>query len=150
MRPIIALVLLATLAACQPQDPDGAPAPPPADAPPPAPVQAQAPAPAPPADFAGDLDAVGTEPFWSLAIRKDRLTLSRPDQPDVTAPAGTPRIEADSAVWTTPAMTVALSKAECSDGMSDRKFGLIAQVTLGTTMLSGCAARAGATPPSDD
>jgi uncharacterized membrane protein len=48
-----------------------------------------------------------------------------------------------SAVWTAPAMTVTLSKGECSDGMSDRKFPLVAKVTLGADLLAGCAEAAG-------
>jgi uncharacterized membrane protein len=151
MRPIIALALLAALAACSPQDPDGNAAPPPADAPPPAP-EAKATTPTGPAlaaDFMGDIDALGTEPFWSLTIRKDVLMLTRPDQSDVLAPAGTPVMQGDKAVWTTPSLVVSLAKADCSDGMSDRKFPLTAQVTLGSTVLKGCAAKAGAAPAAE-
>lgn len=148
MRPVIALALLASLCACQPQDPDGQAAIPPADAPPPAPEAAAAPAVVLPTEFSGDLDAVGTEPFWSLAIRKDTLTLSRPDAPDLIAPAGPPRMQGASAVWTSPAMTVTLSKADCSDGMSDRKFPFAAQVRLGANVLDGCAAGAAGARPS--
>jgi len=151
MRPIIAagfaLALAVALSACQPQDPDGAVATPPADAP-----AAPAPPPALPAAFAGDIDAVGTEPFWSVSIRKDALTLSRPDDPDVAAAPGVPKIEAGKAVWTQAAggkpLVVTLTIGPCTDGMSDRTFPLAAQVKFGDLTLDGCAARTGEAPKS--
>jgi len=148
MRPIIAAALSLALAACQPQAPDGAPAPAPADAP--APAAAQTPS-ALSAALQGDLDAVGTEPFWSLSVRAGELTLTRPDQPEVKAEATLAHVSAGRAVWTAEVggapFVVTIWEAACSDGMSDRSFPLSAEVTLGGTNLKGCAAKAGAAPP---
>ena len=67
MRAVLLALAAVSLAACQPQAPDGSVAQPPADAPAPAPA---APAPPPaaalPAAFQGDLDAHGPEPFWGV------------------------------------------------------------------------------------
>ena len=139
MRPIIAAAALLALAACEPQAPDGAPAPPPADAPAP---PADAPVPLP-ADFAGDLKLVGTEPFWGASIAKGTVTLTRPDHPDVVAPAATPRMEGDRAVWSQhageDAFVVTLWKQDCSDGMSDRVYRFFAEIWIDGETLKGCA-----------
>src|SRR3954468_16343060 len=61
---------------------------------------ADAPASAPPGpDFSGDFQLVGTEPFWGGRIQSDGLTLSRPDQPDVSAANPGVRVEGGAGVW---------------------------------------------------
>ncbi len=137
-----ALAVLA-LWGCQPQSPDGAPAPPPADAPPEPPK---------PKVFSGDLDARGTEPFWAVSIRADKITLTRPD-PDKPVAAANPGVVEDgrNAVWSTMAdgkpFIVTLSEEEpCSDGMSDLQYPYKAVVTLGDLTFRGCANRTGLAP----
>ena len=96
------------------------------------------------------LRCFGTEPFWSLAARDSRLVLSLPDAPDLSLPL---RSVLDTGVFRDPRrailadegaerlMLVATPKA-CSDGMSDRAYGLEATVVRegegGTQMLAGC------------
>lgn len=146
MRSIV-LASLLLLAACAPQAPDGSTAPPPADAPPPAAAPAATPI---PEEFSGDLDARGTEPFWGLQIRDTQITLQRPDHPAAVGPNPGLVMKGGKAVWETQAgtdrLTVTLSLAACSDGMSDLKYDYAAEVVLGSETLKGCAGKANAMP----
>lgn len=137
-----ALPLLFLLAACQPQAPDGPPVPPPSDAPPPA---AGVPAAPRVSDFGQPLRALGTEPFWAVDIVDGtRLTLKRPDQPDTIFEAPGATIIPGRAVWMARAadartMTLTLFVSDCSDGMSDRRYPMTAEVELSGETLRGCA-----------
>ena len=51
------------------------------------------------ADYHSDLNLTGTEPFWGVQIRKDRITLSRPDHPDITAPNPGVSVSGETASW---------------------------------------------------
>ena len=140
---ILAAAALA-LAACHPtaQDSSGRTSAAPADSPA-APVE-PASAPAVPetainADFAGPLQAAGTEPFWGLSIREDGLTLTRPDHPALQVANPGPAHEGKAAVWTTPGLKATLTPVHCSDGMSDRDYPYAAVVVVGTETLKGCA-----------
>ncbi len=121
------------------------PAPPPVEAPPPPPPpSAAAPAPAESA-FTGDFDLAGTEPFWNLKIRRNGLTLARLGHSDLTAPNPGFNEFGSTAMWNATAgqsrMTVTVTKAACTDGMSDRAYPYAAKVTVWGATLSGCAAR---------
>lgn len=145
-----ALPILAALAlgACQPQTPDGQPAQPPADAPP-----AEAAAPSAPATaelpdaFKGDLHVVGTEPFWSAQVRETQITFT---QMDAAAPATGPNngatMQEGKAVWETlasgkPLKITLTQQPGCSDGMSDLKLPLAAQVVYDGKTFTGCASK---------
>lgn len=149
MRRLVALAALLSLSACSPRNDGGVAAQEPASAPPPAPVASATP-PAPPAPtppdplFAGDLDALGTEPFWSVEVRAASLTLKRPDHPDVAVTHGGPEAQGNAAVFSggqgAGALRLTLRKATCSDGMSDRTYPLTAELEAGGETLKGCAA----------
>ena len=145
MRSIV-LASLLVLAACAPQAPDGSNAPPPADAPA-TPPPAASPI---PEEFAGDMEARGTEPFWGLQIRDTQITLQRPDHPNAVGNNPGLVMKDGKAVWETQAgadrLVVTLSLAACSDGMSDLKYAYAAEVVLGTETLKGCAGKTGAMP----
>lgn len=150
MRPVIALAAAVLLAACEPQAPDGSTAAPPADAPDTAPAPAAAEI---PAAFEGDLDARGTEPFWAVQVRPTQITLMRPDHADVVAPNPGPVMLADRAVWTVPTAageTLVLSlwaQPDCSDGMSDLRYPLAAELKVGTAEpMQGCGAKTAEMP----
>ena len=101
---------------------------------------ADAPASAPPGpDFSGDFQLVGTEPFWGGRIQSDGLTLSRPDQPDVSAANPGVHVEGDTGVWGVGGLVFKLRPEPCSDGMSDRQYDYSAQVTINGQTLKGCA-----------
>lgn len=90
----------------------------------------------------------GTEPFWNLAREGDVLTYSTPEGSDgytITSRSGSENrrdsfhLVAEGA----GAPLVAILETEaCSDGMSDREFGISVQLLLGvggeTRQLSGC------------
>jgi uncharacterized membrane protein len=146
LLPLLAPALV-VLASCQPQGPDGAPAPPPAAAPKPAPSAAPA-----GMDISQPITARGTEPFWALVVAGGtRLTLKRPDHADVMFQAPGAAIEAGRAVWVARAadgqqLTLTLYASDCSDGMSDARYPMAAEVVMLNESLSGCAAKTAELP----
>ena len=139
MRRIVALSVTAfLLAACSPEAPGGGEAQPPADAPAPTPPPAADPG----AAFRVDFSARGNEPFWGVDIKGSSIVLTRPDAPAATATNAALAATDSQAIWTaqsgaTP-VTVTLTKGDCSDGMSDLKYGYSAQVVWGAETLKGC------------
>ena len=147
MRASILIAALA-LAACQPQAPDGSLAQPPADAPP-LPAEPASP-PATPAAFQGDIDAHGTEPFWAVEIRQTQISFKTPDA-SIVFPAGGMAVADGAAVWEStagdkPIKITLREQPGCSDGMSDLKYPLAAEVALGGTTYKGCAAKTSEKP----
>ena len=147
MRRIIVLSAAAILlVACSPEAPGGGEAPPPADAP------ASGPAPAvdPAAAFKVDFSARGNEPFWGVDIKGTDIVLTRPDALAATATNAGLATTASQAIWTAQAgatpVTVTLTKGDCSDGMSDLKYGYTARVVWGAETLEGCGFPTAAQP----
>ena len=95
-------------------------------------------------DFAGDLNALGTEPFWAIKIRADGLTFSRPGAKDVKSANPGPVIENDRATWTIAdgpiPFKLTLTTGGCSDGMSDRHYTMNAVLAFEDKTMYGCAA----------
>jgi uncharacterized membrane protein len=148
MRTVLLALAAVSLAACQPQAPDGSVAQPPADAPPPA--RTPAAAPVLPAAFQGDLDAHGTEPFWSVKIREAQIEFSTPDA-NIAFPNKGGRVVDGKVVWEStegarPIKVTLSEQAGCSDGMSDLKYPLAAEVALGGTTYKGCAVKTAEKP----
>ncbi|HEY9236917.1 MULTISPECIES: COG3650 family protein [Phenylobacterium] len=150
MKRLLLTISAAILAsACQPQGPDGSPAKPPADAP--APQTSPATAPELPEAFRGDLDVLGTEPFWGVQIRETQISYSTPEPSDTaTGPNKGGVMQGASAVWDSvlgdKPLRIILTEGECSDGMSDLKYPLTATVTLGDKTLKGCAVKTAEKP----
>lgn len=145
MRASLPLAVFLLLAACQPQSPDGKPAPPPADAPP------ATPPPVTSIDISKPITARGTEPFWALTIDGKALRLTRPDHPDLVAEAPGAALSEGRAIWIARAadgrqMTVTLYASTCSDGMSDLKYPMSAEVVMLNEELRGCAAKTAELP----
>lgn len=93
------------------------------------------------------LTCIGTEPFWSLQIDPDagetRFQTPEDEAPHIAPVAtvwpGQPW-SATAAVALPDGLAV-LTPAECSDGMSDRSYGIAADLFLSgpkTSRLSGC------------
>jgi uncharacterized membrane protein len=129
-----ALTAVLLLAACKP----AAEATKTAATPAPAPVTANADGP-----FAGEFNALGTEPFWAVEIREKTLKLSGPDRADLIVPNPGPRVEGLKALWPGKGLVVVLTEGACSDGMSDRTYPYFAEVTTTDATLKGCATRPG-------
>lgn len=119
MKTFVPLLLAASLGAC-------------ANLPPPPPRQvATAP-----------YRALGTEPFWGLAIDDRNLTFTAPDAQPVVQPK--PRVIVGFAgeIYQTPRINVNIVHASCSDGMSDRTYPDKVQVTVDGRRFSGCGGEA--------
>ena len=100
-------------------------------------------------DLSQPLRALGTEPFWGVAITPEALVYSGVDRPEQRASNPGPEVQGTTAVYATAtdtgaAMVVTIIATECSDGMSDRVYPLTARVELGEETLNGCAQSAAA------
>ncbi|MBW4523805.1 MAG: hypothetical protein KME18_01225 [Phormidium tanganyikae FI6-MK23] len=90
---------------------------------------------------------VGNEPFWSVAIDKSGITYSTPEPQKITFPYVAPlsaqgRPADNVRVYRLQGRsngTLMIRKGECSDTMSDRKYGYSATLVLGNTVKEGCA-----------
>lgn len=139
MRHALPILAALALSACQPQAPDGKLAAAPADAP--APVAAL------PGAFQGDLHVVGTEPFWSAQVREKEIAFNLMDPAtNVTGPNNGAVTQDGKAVWETlvggkPLKLTLTQQAGCSDGMSDLKFPLAAEIVYGDKTFKGCASK---------
>lgn len=93
-------------------------------------------------DYRQPMRLTGTEPFWGVQIG-DKITLQRPDYPNLVVANAGPSINGDVAVWNARDITIRLEpQAGCSDGMSDNRYPYAARVTVKGEVLKGCAARA--------
>jgi uncharacterized membrane protein len=96
-------------------------------------------------DLGKPMRALGTEPFWGIEMRPQELVFTGVDRPEFHAPNPGARIEGEIAVIAARdprglALTIKLTPAKCSDGMSDWVYPLEAEVQLGPETLKGCAA----------
>lgn len=140
MRFVLVPLALVALAGCQPPNPDG--------------KAADAPAAAKPAamDISRPITARGNEPFWAITITDGaKFRLQRPDHPDLIAEAPGAAMSPDGATWVAKGakgeqLTVTLRPGECSDGMSDLKYPMSAEVVLLHESLYGCAANTSELP----
>jgi uncharacterized membrane protein len=82
--------------------------------------------------------ALGTEPFWNLAIDGRSIVFSRPDAQPVVQPSPQPIIAFAGEIYRTQRIDVNIVHARCSDGMSDRVYPDKVQVTVDGTRYEGC------------
>ncbi len=90
--------------------------------------------------------ARGTEPFWALEVRSDRVQFSRMGIDSTVYPYAPPDFDADGrAVYRTkrfsadPLLTLVIERGDCSDGMSDQRYPGSALLTRGDSTWRGCA-----------
>ena len=147
MRHALPILAALALAACQPQAPDGKPASAPADAPPVVDAAPAAAAGVLPDAFKGDLHVVGTEPFWSAQVREKEIAFNLMDPAtNQTGPNNGAVFQDGKAVWETviggkPLKLTLVEQPGCSDGMSDLKFPLAAEIVYGDKTFKGCASK---------
>lgn len=91
-----------------------------------------------------NLRCIGTEPFWNIAVDGDRLIFNTPEERDVSHPIravrGAQGFRDPTRAIIADGVTLVAVPQICSDGMSDRVFGLRALV-VGTDeprLMSGC------------
>ena len=137
MKPAVALVSL-LLAACStppPVDASRVPATPGA-----APMVKRA------AGDAGDplrvVRIFGNEPFWNVNVEGDRLVYSTPDDPAGVQLQGRRRAIPGgleiAGSHDGRAFVLTVVEGECSDGMSDETYRLVAKFRFGDIDVSGC------------
>ncbi|MBN8552134.1 MAG: hypothetical protein J0L52_04455 [Caulobacterales bacterium] len=95
-------------------------------------------------DLTGDISVLGTEPLWSVGFEGQEMSYSGLDRPEQTAPRPAPVVSETAAIWTATTeagnlLVVTLSLGDCSDGMSDRSYPLVAEVVISGETLNGCA-----------
>ena len=82
--------------------------------------------------------ALGTEPFWSLSIERDRMTFDVNDEPPVTVVRPARETVANGYRYRTPRMVVDIVRVDCNDGMTDRTFEHEVTVRLDGRRFEGC------------
>ena len=91
------------------------------------------------------LRAVGTEPFWGARIDGRCVTYSHPDDQQGTrvwtkyAPRSGGGGSWTGALGGKPFVLVTRPQANCSDGMSDRRYPIAVALTVGGEQRQGCA-----------
>lgn len=100
--------------------------------------------------FPDKLKALGTEPFWSLAIDGGAVAYSTAERPTPVT-ASVARIEQGDGLELAGTIggrpiNVRVVPETCSDGMSDRSYPYAVTVAIGTERLRGCAHPAQTTP----
>jgi putative lipoprotein len=90
--------------------------------------------------------ARGTEPFWSVEVRSDRVQFSRLGADSAVFPYAPADFDADGrAVYRTkrfgadPLLMLVIERGDCSDGMSDQRYPGRAVLTHGDSTWRGCA-----------
>ena len=91
--------------------------------------------------------ALGTEPFWSIAVEPGTLTWSSPESPSGTLFRATAKQDGAAIVYSGilsgQPLRLRIEPGTCSDGMSDQVYPYSATVTRSTEVLKGCARLAG-------
>lgn len=83
--------------------------------------------------------ALGTEPFWSVAVENGRMIYTDPEgrRIDVRAPA--PSMTRFGRRYQSRRLTMIITPGhECSDGMSDRRYRDTVRVIVDGRRLDGC------------
>ena len=88
--------------------------------------------------------AFGTEPFWNVRVDGDTLVFTTPDDQTGRTLNGTYALQRDGSVYYTGsdgaiAFNLHIANGECSDGMSDNVYELIAEFRYGVMDYKGCA-----------
>ncbi|GAA0731047.1 COG3650 family protein [Sphingomonas japonica] len=82
--------------------------------------------------------AIGTDPFWSLAIEGSTMRFEGVGLATLTLPRPEPRTSFNGHRYTTQRMTVDITHGACGDGMSDRVYPDTVAVTVDGRTYNGC------------
>ncbi|MDM9645055.1 hypothetical protein [Rhizobium sp. S163] len=104
-----------------------------------------------PKEIWGEVNVLGTGPFWALSIREGQITFSRAGKNDViTINPGPMAMTEDSATWTITHppqhYTLTVTRETCVDGSSAKRYDLAAKLVFQGRTLYGCAASVAALP----
>ena len=90
--------------------------------------------------------ALGTEPFWSVTIRDGRMIYEDSEQRRVAVADFRHRTTFNGHRYESPRLTLDVTHAECSDGMSNNVYRDTVRVTVDGRELEGCGTEV--TPPA--
>lgn len=90
--------------------------------------------------------ATGTEPFWRLTMDAQTITLEEPGQRPIKVPRPPAQPSFHGERFVTRGMNVDLTRAHCSDGMSDQVYRDMVMVQVGQRTLRGCGSPVAAPP----
>ena len=82
--------------------------------------------------------ALGTEPFWNVAIAGRRARIGEPGRRDMVVAVGHPERRPRGWHWRSRALTITTERAACSDGMSDRVYPDRVTIVWRGRRLEGC------------
>ena len=106
-------------------------------------IQATTSATQPPAEPVKQLQALGTEPFWSLDVLPGKLRYSSPDNLEGTQFTSTEAKDGKATRYTGQlegkTVILRIEPGTCSDGMSDTVYPYKATFTWGERTEQGCA-----------
>ena len=92
--------------------------------------------------------AVGTEPGWALTIENGLIRyVGDYGKTRVTTTAPMPRPSFNGRRYVTPRITIDITRGECSDGISDRRYPERVTVTVGRHTVRGCGGDPIVAPP---
>ncbi len=96
----------------------------------------------PPGDYGlqGNYRAIGTEPFWDIAIGRDLVFTDRGNDFAVAEPAPVPIRGVAGETYRGRRLLVNIVHTRCSDGMSDRVYPDTVNVTVDGRPYRGCGA----------
>jgi uncharacterized membrane protein len=91
--------------------------------------------------------ALGTEPFWGVDVRTDRILLTRvgadsaiyPFTPATIDTATGRAIYRAKRFGADPLFVLVIDRGDCSDGMSDTRYPAVAALSVGDATWHGCA-----------
>ena len=92
----------------------------------------------PAAPVATDYRALGTEPFWNIAIVGGRMVYQDAEQRMINVPVPDPRPSLNGRRYVTQRLTLDITHGRCSDGMSDRIYADTVRVLADGRELRGC------------
>ena len=90
-------------------------------------------------DLTQPVSLTGTEPFWTVTVKTDGITLDRPGMDEKHYMPTDFVINGNRATLQTGELTLTLAVATCSDGMSERRYPVAAEAHVGAEVLKGCA-----------
>ncbi|WP_162233325.1 META domain-containing protein [Sphingomonas sp. Leaf33] len=85
--------------------------------------------------------AAGTEPFWSLTIDDSTIQYHPASGQRISVTKPRPIVGINGELYQTQRITVDITHAQCSDGMSDRVYADTVRLRIGRWTYSGCGGR---------
>lgn len=82
--------------------------------------------------------ALGTEPFWTLTIGDGLIRLEEPGKRPTIVSVPAPRPTFNGRRYEARTLTVDITNAPCSDGMTDRRYPDTVTIDTGRRTLHGC------------